>query len=57
MLNIKIEIKGINVSSFFKEELRINDWIDLIFGYRQWDEKPKKKKNWIYSENIVINKI
>ena len=62
MLNIKIEIEGINESSFFKEELRINDWIDLIFGYKQWDEKPKKERlnlfgKYCYRQNINFDKI
>ena len=42
MLNIKSHYEQINIQDF-KEELKINEWINLIFGCEQWDEKPKKK--------------
>ena len=62
MLNVKIEYTEINESSFFKEELKINNWIDLIFGYKQWDEKPRKERlnlfgKYCYRQNINFDKI
>ena len=62
ILNLKIPFKEINKDAYFEEELRINDWIDLIFGVRQWDEKPKKDKlnlfgKYCYRQNVNFDKI
>ena len=62
ILNLKSDYKEINTKAYFIEELAINDWIDLIFGFRQWDEKPKKDKlnlfgKYCYRQNINFDKI
>ena len=41
VLNIKFDLDDIN-KPWFKNELQINSWIDLIFGYKQWNHKPKR---------------
>ena len=61
MLNIKSDYKKINIADF-KKELKINEWIDLIFGCDQWDEKPKKNRlnlfgKYSYKQNINFDNI
>ena len=43
VLNIKFEIGDVNKVWFKENELKINSWIDLIFGYKQWSPKPKRE--------------
>ena len=50
MLNIKTHYSQIN-NLGYREELRINEWIDLIFGCDQWDKKPKRINT---QDNAVI---
>ena len=61
MLNMKNPYKIINQKAF-DEELKINAWIDLIFGSLQWDQKPKKESlnlfgKYCYRQNINFDKI
>ena len=61
MLNMKNSYEIIN-QKYFDEELKINAWIDLIFGYLQWDQKPKKERlnlfgKYCYRQNINFDKI
>ena len=61
MINIKSKYQEINKPAF-QEELKINKWIDLIFGCDQWDENPKKTKlnlfgKYCYRQNINFDKI
>ena len=41
ILNLRFDISDIN-KPWYRGELAINKWIDLIFGYKQWNEKPKR---------------
>ena len=61
LLNIKTYFEEINKPAF-EEELKINLWIDLIFGCKQWDPKPKREKlnlfgKYCYRQNINFDKI
>ena len=61
MLNIKSHYEQINIPAF-KQELKISEWIDLIFGCDQWDEIPKRNKfnifgKYSYKQNINFNNI
>ena len=61
LLNIKTYFKEVNTPAF-EEELKINLWIDLIFGFKQWDQKPKREKlnlfgKYCYRQNINFDKI
>ena len=61
ILNKKSHYKEVNVKDF-QEELKINSWIDLIFGYKQWDKNPKKDKlnlfgKYCYKQNINFDYI
>jgi len=57
-LNIKLDFNELFQGFINKQELKINSWIDLIFGYKQWNEKPKKDDLNLfgkYSYNQYIN--
>ena len=45
---------------FERPEIKINNWIDLIFGYAQKGEEAKKRKNifspYCYEGFIDLNK-
>jgi hypothetical protein len=61
LLNYKSDYNELNTTAF-EEELKINLWIDLIFGYKQWDQKPKKDKlnlfgKYCYRQFINFDKI
>lgn len=61
ILNKKSDFKEVNLADF-KEELKINSWIDLIFGYKQWDKNPKKDKlnlfgKYCYKQNVNFDDI
>ena len=61
MLNYKPKMQKINEEDFI-DELKIDEWINLIFGIKQWDEKPKKNKlnlfgKYSYRQNINFDKI
>ena len=58
ILNIKLDFNELFQGFINKQELKINSWIDLIFGYKQWNEKPKKDDLNLfgkYSYNQYIN--
>ena len=40
-LNIRFKMDDLG-KEWFQKELKINKWIDLIFGAKQWNEKPKR---------------
>ena len=42
VLNIKFDLGDLNKPWCLEGNLRINSWIDLIFGYKQWSPKPKR---------------
>ena len=62
VLNIKFDMNDL-IKNWYKEaELKINSWIDLIFGNRQWSPKPKKENlnlfgKYCYSQYIKFDKI
>ena len=61
ILNKKFHYKETIVPDF-QEELKINSWIDLIFGYRQWDKNPKRDKlnlfgKYCYKQNVNFDMI
>ena len=41
VLNIRFTLNDLN-KPWFDKELKINSWIDLIFGVKQWSDKPKR---------------
>jgi hypothetical protein len=41
VLNIRFTLNDLN-RPWFNKELKINSWIDLIFGVKQWSDKPKR---------------
>ena len=41
VLNIRFNMDDL-IKQWFDKELKINSWIDLIFGVRQWSDKPKR---------------
>ena len=60
ILNIKLDFNKLFL--LYEQELKINSWIDLIFGYRQWSEKPKKEdlnlfRKYSYNQYINFDKI
>ena len=61
ILNKKYHCYEINDPDFL-EGLKINSWIDLIFGYKQWDKKPKNDKlnlfqKYCYKQNVNFDYI
>jgi len=61
ILNRKFNLKEVTANDF-QEELKINSWIDLIFGYKQWDKNPKKDNlnlfgKYCYKQNINFDYI
>ena len=59
MLNKRENISDINNINLV---LKLNSWIDLIFGVSQWDEKPNEKNlnlfgKYCYKQNINFDKI
>ena len=61
ILNKKSHYTEVNVPDF-QEELKINSWIDLIFGYKQWDKNPKRDKlnlfgKYCYKQNVNFDNI
>ena len=42
VLNIKFDFDDVNKDWYKEGELKINQWINLIFGYKQWSEIPKR---------------
>ena len=62
VLNIKFDISDLNKSWCKEGNLRINSWIDLIFGYKQWSPKPKRDDlnlfgKYCYSQYINFDRI
>ena len=61
LLNLKFDFSDIN-KDWYKGELAISKWIDLIFGYKQWNEKPKRSDlnlfgKYCYKQYINFKKI
>ena len=42
VLNIKFDFNDVNKNWYKEGELKINEWINLIFGYKQWSAKPNR---------------
>ena len=42
VLNIKFDFNDVNKDWYKEGELKINQWINLIFGYKQWSAKPNR---------------
>ena len=62
ILNLKFDISDVNKNWFKERTLHINDWIDLIFGCKQWKNKPKREDlnlfgKYCYNQNINFNEI
>ena len=62
VLNIKFDLNDLNQPWFKEGELKINSWIDLIFGYKQWSHKPKRQDlnlfgKYCYNQYIKFDKI
>ena len=60
LLNIRFNMDDLK-QSWFEGELKINNWIDLIFGAKQWSEKPKRNDlnlfgKYFYKQNINFEK-
>ena len=56
------DLNDLNQPWFKEGELKINSWIDLIFGYKQWSHKPKRQDlnlfgKYCYNQYIKFDKI